>query len=544
MRDSEHRDVGAPGGESRAEEAQERYSLFPIFLSLTDELCTVVGGGEVAARKVASLLAAGATVRMIAPQLSEAARSLLGQAKLTHLAREYQVGDLRGSTLAFAATDAPRVNAAVYREASQSGIPVNVADNPAQCTFFLPAKLQRGPIAIAISTQGASPALARQLRERIETAVPAAYGRLAQLLGRLRPELAARVTSSEERARRWRQVLDGKVLALLEAGREHEAEALARRVLGLWANVTEPAGGEQVVIGTRGSKLALAQTQLAVAMLERLGVSAEVKVIRTAGDASRAPRLESGTGMFVKEIEHALLAGDVNLAVHSLKDLPTGDRPGLALAAVPERADPHDALVTGTGVGLARLAPGCRVATSSPRREAQLRAFRPDLVFVPVRGNVDTRLRKLAAGQFDALVVAYAGLVRLGRADHATELIPFEICLPAPGQGALAVQARADDLEMRQLAGRLDHRPTRLAATAERSFLARLAAGCTVPAGALGTVDDDRLLLQGVVAEVTGKQVIRRQVEGRAEEAEALGVKLAEEMLAAGAGEILAAARC
>jgi hydroxymethylbilane synthase len=288
-------------------------------------------------------------------------------------------------------------------------------------------------------------------------------------------------------------------------------------------------------IGTRGSALALAQAGAVAAMLETRGAAVETVVIRTTGDGGAEPLSESPTGLFVREIEQALMSRAVDLAVHSMKDLPTDERPGLAVVAVPERSDPRDALVSRGGVGLSALPSGSKVATSSPRRAAQVRASRQDLAVVGVRGNVDTRLRKLGEGQFDALVLAYAGLLRLGLADRVSEVLPPEICLPAPGQGALALQARKDDAATRDLVGRLDHLPSRLATTAERAFLSELGAGCTLPAGALATVADGRVRLQAVVANRAGSSVMRREVVGAAQDAEALGRSLADEMLRAGA---------
>lgn len=292
-------------------------------------------------------------------------------------------------------------------------------------------------------------------------------------------------------------------------------------------------------IGTRGSALALAQACAVAAMLEMRGAAVETVVIRTTGDGGAEPLSESPTGLFVREIEQALMSRAVDLAVHSMKDLPTDERPGLAVVAVPERSDPRDALMSRGGVGLSALPSGSKVATSSPRRAAQVRASRQDLAVVGVRGNVDTRLRKLGEGQFDALVLAYAGLLRLGLADRVSEVLPPEICVPAPGQGALALQARQDDAATRDLVGRLDHLPSRLATTAERAFLSELGAGCTLPAGALATVADGRVRLQAVVANRAGSSVMRREAVGAAQDAEALGRSLADEMLGAGARALI-----
>ncbi|NIM05231.1 MAG: hydroxymethylbilane synthase [Armatimonadetes bacterium] len=299
----------------------------------------------------------------------------------------------------------------------------------------------------------------------------------------------------------------------------------------------------KITIGTRGSQLARAQTEEVAACLREVGAVPEIKTIRTSGDTHTGPLAAAGVGVFVREIERALLEGEIDLAVHSMKDLPTGEREGLMVAAVPERVDPRDALVSRNDIGLPDLPPGSRVGTSSPRRVAQLRAYRPDLVLVPVRGNLDTRLKKLSGGEFDALIVACAGLIRMGLEHRATERISFDICLPAPGQGALALQVRKNDEGLCKLLSRFDHPPTRLAAAAERAFLARLGAGCSMPAGALGIIEGDHLVLQGVVADLEGKLVIRRRAEGSSEEGEKLGRELAQEVLAQGADRILEGCR-
>jgi siroheme synthase-like protein len=204
---------------------------FPIFVDLEDRPCVVIGGGEVAARKVRSLLDAGARVTVIAPETCPEMRELLDQVRLE--SRTYRRGDLAGSALAFAATDDAATNASVYEEAMELGILVNVVDDPQHCSFLVPSKVERGPILIAISTQGASPALARHLRERLEVAVPPAYGQLAELLGRLRAEVKAAYATPEERARLWDRVLESEVLSLLVQGKRAEAEQEARRLLGL-----------------------------------------------------------------------------------------------------------------------------------------------------------------------------------------------------------------------------------------------------------------------------------------------------------------------
>jgi len=297
----------------------------------------------------------------------------------------------------------------------------------------------------------------------------------------------------------------------------------------------------RIVIGTRGSKLALAQAEQVAQRLRGAGAEVALTVIRTSGDRQAAAPGEPVVGVFVKEIEEALLRGEVSLAVHSLKDLPTGTRGGLALAAVPRREDPSDALVTRDGATLSHLPPGARLGTGSIRRVAQLRVLRPDLLFAPVSGNVDTRLRKLERGDCDALVLAAAGLIRLGLSARIAERLPFDTCLPAPGQGALALQVRADDDATQSLVAQLDHPPSRAAVAAERAFLEQLGGGCTLPVGALAAVNADRIVLDGVVGDQEGARLLRDRVAGSASAPEAAGVALAERLLCRGADELVRA---
>lgn len=293
--------------------------------------------------------------------------------------------------------------------------------------------------------------------------------------------------------------------------------------------------GRSVIVGSRASALALAQTRLVVATLEELhpGIAFEIQRITTRGDRvlHRPLSKVGGKGLFVRELEEVLLAGQIDLAVHSLKDLPTEQPAGLLIAAVPQRADPRDALVTRDGHRLADLPPGARVGTSSLRRMAQLRALRPDLEILDIRGNVDTRLRKLDEGRYDAIILAAAGLARLGLSERVAEFLDPETMLPAPGQGALAVEARVDDPATRALVEPLDHHPTRLAVEAERAFLRRLGGGCQVPMAAHAWLDGDSLRLRGMVADVDGSNVIYAVLRGPASRAADVGVALAEEIL-------------
>lgn len=298
-------------------------------------------------------------------------------------------------------------------------------------------------------------------------------------------------------------------------------------------------------IGTRGSKLALWQANHIRALLARAGAQVELEVIRTSGDKITDVPLAQvgGKGLFTKEIEEALLAGRIDLAVHSLKDLPTQLPPGLTLGAVTRREDPRDALVSRAGQQFAELAPAARVGTSSLRRQVQLKQLRGDLVIEPLRGNLDTRLRKLDAGHYDAIVVAAAGLKRLGWEQRATQVFEPEEMLPAIGQGALGIEVRADDAAIRSVLVALHDAETATATAAERAFLERLGGGCQVPMGAHARIAGTELRLLGLVAAQDGAAAVRGTLAGPTAQAEALGHRLAEQLLAQGAEEILATMR-
>ena len=292
-----------------------------------------------------------------------------------------------------------------------------------------------------------------------------------------------------------------------------------------------------LVVGTRGSPLARAQTRWVIDRLRGLHPDVEFveKIIKTSGDRGQIKEI----GAFVKELEEALKRGEIDLAVHSLKDLPTQQPEGLVIAAVPERADPRDALVARDGLVLRELSEGARVGTGSPRRRAQLLALRRDLEVVPIRGNVDSRLKKLDRGEVDALVLAKAGLERLGLAERVAEELSTGVMLPAVGQGALAVEVRADDAFALEIARALDHRGARAGVEAERAFLEALGGGCRVPIAAYGRVEGEKLVLDGLVADPDGRRVLRGRVEGSVEEAGELGRKLAAKLLERGAAELL-----
>lgn len=300
-----------------------------------------------------------------------------------------------------------------------------------------------------------------------------------------------------------------------------------------------------LVLGTRGSKLAVHQSEWVQAQLKQIAphVTVALRRIHTSGDKILDVPLAKigGKGLFVKEIEEALLSGEIDLAVHSMKDVPTELPDGLELLCVPLREDPRDALISRDGRYFKDLPHGARVGTSSLRRQAQLLQARPDLSIVMLRGNLDTRLKKLREGHFDAIVLAAAGLRRLGWEQQITEYLDPAISLPAIGQGALGIEGRRDDVFVRSLLSGLEHLPTRTSVSAERALLHRLQGGCQVPIAAHATLAGSEVRLEGLVASVDGKEIIRDKVQGTNADPETMGILLAEKLLARGGDRILQA---
>jgi len=303
-------------------------------------------------------------------------------------------------------------------------------------------------------------------------------------------------------------------------------------------------------IGTRASALALWQANHVRQELERLrGIATEIVPIRTTGDrlqsvsvaqASEAIGAEGGKGIFIKEIEDALLSGAVDIAVHSMKDVPTETPRGLAFPAITKREDPRDCLVSRHSLTLDKLPHGTRIGTSSLRRQAQLRRYRADLEVLDMRGNVDTRLKKAAAGEFDAIVLAVAGIARLGASDRITEILSPEVMLPAVGQGALGIETRADDGDTSRFVSSLDDAETRACVATERALLRELEGGCQIPLGAWARMEKKgEIFLEACILSPDGTQIVRGDERGAASDAEAIGEKLARMLIEAGADKIL-----
>ncbi|MBU0991782.1 MAG: hydroxymethylbilane synthase [Proteobacteria bacterium] len=300
---------------------------------------------------------------------------------------------------------------------------------------------------------------------------------------------------------------------------------------------------DRIIIGTRGSQLALFQANWVKTELIRIhpSLSVEIEIIKTKGDKILDVPLAKvgGKGLFVKEIEDALLKGTIDIAVHSMKDMP-GDLPqGLCIGAVPVRETPNDVLISVDNKCLFDIHHGAKVGTSSLRRSSQLLGKRPDIEILPLRGNIDTRIKKLQAGEMDGIILAAAGVKRLNLDHHISELIDTETMLPAVGQGALCIEARENDKAVLKMIHLLDDRNTRVAVSGERAFLHRLEGGCQVPIAAYGKLENESFILSGLVADLDGSTVLKDTIKGKKDNFERLGIELAEQLLDKGAGNIL-----
>ncbi|HMD02050.1 MAG TPA: hydroxymethylbilane synthase [Candidatus Baltobacteraceae bacterium] len=518
---------------------------YPIALDLRERRVVIVGAGAIAARKLPALLEAGASVTLVAPAAEGAVREAAAAGRVAWIERNFGPDDLDGATLVFAATGDDAVNAAVVAAARERGALVDDASDAGRGDFATPLVHRTGGVTFSIDTGGRSPSFALRLREELRERFDERYGRAAEALGRIRGYVVT-VVPAELRAEVMGELAARPIeqLATLDEGRaQNEVDAAVARLSGV-----QRSEGELVaaIAATRNSALALWQTRHVMAKLAGAGIVSTILTVSTKGDRVQDRPLTAlgGDGVFVKELEAALRARDADYAVHSCKDLPSTLPDDMRLAAIGEREDARDAFCSQLYPSFEDLPRGAVVGTSSPRRAAQLRALRSDLRYEPIRGNVDTRLRKLRDGQYDAVVLAMAGLKRLGLSATHTEPIDPALVTPAPGQGALAIECRAADKE---LAGRIHaafaDAPTERAVSAERAFLRKFGAGCQAPLGAFARFEGERLDLSGVVAAGDGSSVLRRTRSAPArslEEAEACGTALAYEMIAAGANGILA----
>ncbi len=540
--------VGTPPGksrEARGRGAAKDLSVYPIALDLQNRCVVVVGGGAVAERKVAGLFAAGAAVRLIAPHATPALVAAATAGRLAWRERAYEAADLTGARLVYAATNRPEVNAEVAAEARARGILVDDTSG-GESDFSTPLAHRVGELTFAVDSGGSSPSFARRLLDELRERFDERYGRAAATL-RLARDYVKLVVPVEHRAAVMKALASrdiGELAAINPSSVENDVEAAYLTHTGTLAGKPFT----QLVCATRASALALWQTRHVSAILARSGIVSTQLQISTKGDrvVDRSLAALGTDGIFVKELEYALREERADYAVHSCKDLPSSLPGDMTLAAIGPREDPRDAFCSERYASLEELPPGALVGTSSPRRRAQLAALRPDLRFETIRGNVDTRLRKLRDGEFDAILLAMAGLKRLGlRATH-TVALATDVLIPAVGQGALAIETRASDVDLSaQLHAQLTDPTTELAVRAERAFLRTLRGGCQAPVGAHATYAGTVLTMRAVIAAPDGSHVVRGgfvESVAAAADGERYALALAERLLRDGGATILDAA--
>jgi len=489
-----------------------------LFISLRPNggRAVIVGGGNAAVRKAESLADAGFAVFVVAEHLDERLRSMLGGGG-TFIQRRYQPGDLQGATVVIAATDDPDVNARVVADARNAHALVCDASDPQRGDFTMTATARIGELTIAVDSGGAAPAFARRVAGELARSLDARYGDAVAGLARMR-EYVRRTFEIEERA------------PILRALAQRPVDELA----------TMP---DEAICATRESALALIQSRAVAARLAERGISTTLLGITTAGDRDRRTPIDrlGSANVFVTELENALRERRADFAVHSCKDLAGTLPDDMRIAAFSSREDPRDAFCSERFAGFESLPTGAVVGTSSPRRRSQLAALRDDLRYVPVRGNVDTRLRKLADGEYDAIVVAMAGLNRLKA--RAAYVVPFaaDAIVPAAGQGALAVETLAAGARFATvLYDAVNDRTSELCVRSERAALRALRAGCSAPLGIHASLHGEHMTVD-VAYEAEPGTMQRVRASGpcaTAADAEALGAEAAQRLQASAAAEV------
>jgi len=537
-----------PAEKSRAAVANE-VGVYPIALDLRDKLVVVVGAGSIADRKVRGLLAAGARVRVVAPQLTDGLREAAAAGAIELRERPFQPADLDGALLAYTATGVAAVDAAVVAAARARRVLVDDTTDAAQSDFSTPLAYRVGPLTFAVDTGGSSPSFALRLLGEVRERFDSRYGRAAETLARAR-EYTKAVVPVERRPDVMRELAGGEIDALAAMNPSTVENEVEEAYARLAAPAHEAATGPllQLTCATRASALAMWQTRYVMGIFARAGVVSTVLQISTKGDRVLDRSLTAlGTdSIFVKELEHALRDGRADYAVHSCKDLPSTLPDDMALAAIGARVDPRDAFCSERYASLEALPQGAVVGTSSPRRRAQLQALRPDLRFETIRGNVDTRLRKLRDGEYDAILLAMAGLGRLDLRATYTVPIPSDVLIPAVGQGALAIEVPAGERELAQRIHSLfADEATEIAVRAERAFLRTLRGGCQAPVGAHAVFANGTLTMTAAIAALDGSRIVRGAIAPRvatAADAEAHAVALGHRLLAEGGDALLALA--
>lgn len=514
----------------------------PVTLRLAGRTVLIAGAGPVALRKACALREAGAHLRIAAPAFDAHAKETLRALGAELREHPYEPADLDGVFLAVAATADDAVNAQIVADAAARGVLSSDATGTDRGDVAMSASVRVGDLTFGIDTGGAAPAFARRVASEVRDRFDDGYGRAAQTLARMRTYVKTVVPKAERGAvlRALAQLPIERLAAMNAVEAEHETEAAIRQLRG-----EESLPTATLVCASRGSALALVQTRAIAATIAQHGLATEILTVSTTGDRVQDRSLTAigAESLFVKELELALRDGRAQYAVHSCKDLPSTLPTDMRIAAIARREDPRDVFCSERFADFAALPAGARVGTSSLRRRAQLRALRPDLDYADVRGNVDTRLRKVREGSYDAVVLAAAGLARLGA--HATYTVPFAVdeIVPAVAQGALAVEVRADAETLAQrLREIVNDATSERCVRCERAALRALRGGCQAPIGVYARYEGRELVVDGVVISSDGRQRIAERRSRRAEslqEAEALGEALAEALSARGAAEIL-----
>ncbi|MDP9110211.1 MAG: hydroxymethylbilane synthase, partial [Candidatus Eremiobacteraeota bacterium] len=470
----------------------------PLTLHLDGRVVLLVGGGAVARRKAETLIEAAAPVRLVSPQIDSALRISLASSGAEIHERAFRTEDLDGAALAIAATSDDRVNAQVVSEARARGILACDASDARRGNVTMQAIVRVGELTFTVDTGGASPAftsrVARELRDRFGEG----YAAAARTLAQMRTYVKAVLPPAERGAvlRTLAEKPIERLATLNPAEAEHEVEDAIEHLRGIHDRVTPGS----VICASRASRLAMIQARSIAAKLAQSGTATTILNVATTGDRSQdRPIADLGAeNVFVAELEIALRERRADYAVHSCKDLPSELAPDMHIAAISKREDPRDAFCSERFADFWQLPPGARVGTSSARRKAQLATLRDDLSYVDIRGNVDTRLRKLGEGDFDAIVVAMAGLSRLGSAARFT--VPFDVdqLVPAVAQGALAAETRAEDRELAtRLREAVNDLPSELCVLAERAALRALRGGCQSPIGIHACLDGSTVHILG-----------------------------------------------
>ncbi|HEY8313427.1 MAG TPA: hydroxymethylbilane synthase [Candidatus Baltobacteraceae bacterium] len=517
---------------------------FPITLHPVGRRALVVGGGPVALRKATALAESGAVLRVVAPHALAELRDLLKRIGGETIEREYGPEDLDGCLLAVAATGDERVNDRVVDDARARGVLACDAMHPARGDFTMQAVVRVGDLTFTIDTGTASPAFAKRLARELRERFGEGYGAAAKTLGRMRTYVKA-VLAAPERAGVLQTLAElpiERLATMNPAQAEHEVEETIERLRGH----DDAHATSAVVCASRASALAMTQAREVAARLAARGTATTILNITTTGDRvqDRALAAIGAESLFVKELENALRDGRADYAVHSCKDLPSSLPGDMRIVAISTREDPRDAFCSDRYETFAALPAGARVGTSSLRRRAQLAAVRSDLSYVDIRGNVDSRLRKLRDGEYDAIVLAMAGLNRLRL--QARYTVPFAVdeIVPAVAQGALAVETRANDEPLAaSLREAVNDSVAELAVTCERAALEALQGGCQAPIGIHAVYRNEDLVVRGVIASLDGSRIAAGLLSApvsTTDEARSLGLALARALRDGGGLDILA----